>query len=258
MSFYEWKVEQRDYFYFNRVKKETQTLPHFHGAVELLFCIDGKQPVSISGKTYTLEKGDACFIDCYTVHALPSSEAQLYAIVGDVHFFQPVFSAFGDAIPPCLFRFEKTEFLSLLYTLYQQKKTSEDASTQRNHALVKLLLAELYESVPFAKRKENKQNELVAKILQYAAERYQGDLSLSTLAVQFGYSHTYLSRLLHRYLGVNWNLYVGNIRARAAHALLQNEKNTSVLDIALFCGFDSLNTFYRAYRRIYGNTPLKK
>ena len=23
------------------------------------------------------------------------------------------------------------------------------------------------------------------------------------------------------------------------------------------CGFDSLNTFYRAYRRIYGNTPLK-
>ncbi len=258
MSFYEWKVEQRDYFYFNRVKKENETPPHFHSAVELLFCIDGKQEVCISGKTYTLEKGDACFIDSYTVHSLQPSGATLYAIVGDVHFFQPAFSAFGDILPPCLFRFENVEFLSLLYTLYQQKKTTANAFAQRNHALVKLLLAELYESVTFVMRKENKQNDLVAKILQYATEHYADDLTLVTLSTRFGYSHTYLSRLLHRYLGVNWNIYVGNIRVRAAHNLLQNEQDISVLNVALCCGFESLNTFYRAYRRVYGKTPLEK
>ena len=258
MSFYEWKVEQRDYFYFNRVKKETDTPPHFHGAVELLFCVDGKQEVCIGGKTQSLEKGDACFIDSYTVHSLQPSGATLYAIVGDVHFFQPVFSAFDDAVPPCLFRFENVDFLSMLYAVYQNPKTNGAALSERNKGIVKLLLAQLSECVPFVKRKTDKQNDLVAKILQYAAENYRDNLSLPTISAKFGYSHTYLSRLLHRYLGVNWNIYVGNIRVRAAHTLLQNEKNASVLDIALFCGFDSLNTFYRAYRRIYGNTPLKK
>ena len=258
MSFYELKVEQRDYFYFNRVKKENETPPHFHGAVELLFCVDGKQEVCISGKTQSLEKGDACFIDSYTVHSLQPSGATLYAIVGDIHFFQPVFAAFGDTLPPCLFRFENAEFLSMLYAVYQSPKTSDAAISERNKGIVKLLLAQLSESVPFVKRKTDKQNDLVAKILQYAAENYAGDLTLITLSARFGYSHAYLSRLLHRYLGVNWNVYVGNIRVRAAHALLQSEQELSVLNAALCCGFESLNTFYRAYRRIYGNTPLKK
>ena len=47
------------------------------------------------------------------------------------------------------------------------------------------------------------------------------------------------------------------LRARAAHTLIESNKNSSVLDIALSCGFESLNTFYRAYRRVFGKTPLK-
>lgn len=258
MSFYELKVEQRNYFYFNRVKKENETPPHFHGAIELLFCVQGKQSVCIGGKTHVLERGDACFIDGYTVHSLQPSGAELYAIVGDTHFFQPVFSAFGDTVPPCLFRFENRELLSTLYALYQAPKTSNAAIDETNIAIVKLLLAQLRESVPFSKRKTDKQNDLVAKILQYANERYEEDLTLLTLSARFGYSHTYLSRLLHRYLGINWNVYVGNVRARAAHTLLQNDETCSVLNAAFMCGFDSLNTFYRAYRRVYGKTPLKK
>ncbi len=258
MSFYEHNAEQHDYFYFSHVNKENETPPHFHGAIEFLFCVNGKQSVSVGGETYTLEKGDACFVDGYVVHALKPSGAELYAIVGDAHFFQPVFSAFGNVVPPCRFRFENTDFLSALYAFYQQGKTNTAALSERNNALVKLLLSDLYENVPFVKRKENKQNELVANILQYAAENFTRDLSLPTLSVQFGYSHTYLSRMLHRYLDLNWNVYVGNIRARAAHKLLQTGDALSVLDAALVCGFDSLNTFYRAYRRVFGKTPLEK
>ena len=258
MSFYELHVEERNYFYFNHVKKETKTPPHFHGAVEFLFCVDGEQTLSIGGETHTLQKGEGCFVDSYVVHSLQPSGATLYAMVGDTHFFQPVFSAFGDTVPPCYFSFENEQFLSVLYALYQQKKEDAIADSERNKALVKLLLSELYCVVPFVKRKENKQNELVANVLQYASEHYTCDLSLPTIAAQMGYSHIYLSRLLHRYLTMNWNIYVGNLRARAAHEQLQANDGRSVLDVAFACGFDSLNTFYRAYRRMFGKTPHEK
>jgi AraC-like DNA-binding protein len=258
VSFYECNAEQHDYFYFNHVKKENETPPHFHGAIEFLFCVDGKQSVSVGGEVYTLKKGDACFIDEYVVHSLKPSGAELYAVVGDAHFFQPVFSTFGNVVPPCRFHFENTEFLSVLFAFYQHRTSNTAVLSERNNALVKLLLSELYESVPFVKRKENKQNELVASILQYAEENFTHDLSLPTLSAQFGYSRTYLSRMLHCYLDLNWSVYVGNIRARAAHRLSQTDSKLSVLDVALACGFDSLNTFYRAYRRIFGKTPLGK
>lgn len=258
MSFYESKAEQNDYFYFIYLKKESETPPHFHGAIEFLFCVEGAQSVSIGGNNYTLRKGDACFIDSYTVHSLTPSGATLYAIVGSASFFQPIFSAFHDSVPPCLFRFEDVGFLSLLYSLYQKPFSSAAADTQRNGALVKLLLAQLHECIPFTPRKENKQNDLVTNILQYGVDHFTEDLSLETIAKKFGYSHTHLSRILHRYLNMNWNIYVGNIRCHAAHTLLQSERDATIAEIAFRCGFESLNTFYRAYHRLFGELPVRK
>ena len=258
MSFYELNADERDYFYFNRVKKEQRTLPHFHSAIEMLFCVEGRQELCIGGELHTLQKGDACFIDSYIVHSLPPSKAELYVVLGDVHFFQSVFFAFENKRPPSAFCFKDQELLDSLYALHKRAKKLETGRIEASKAIVKLLIAEIAENVSFHLKNENKKNELVATILQYAAEHFAEDLSLGKLSALFGYSHDYLSRVLHRYLGVNWNRYIGDLRAKEAHAILHSETELSVLDAALHCGFESLNTFYRAYRRVYGKTPLKK
>ena len=223
----------------------------------MIFCAKGKQEVCVGGEKKILQEGEAYFCDSYTVHSLKHSGAEVYVILGDKQFFQPVFSAFGDKTPPTFFRFDDWDFLSVLLTFFKSDLKNEAGRAETNKAIVKLLLARLNETVPFIKRKEDKQSELVEKILRYAAEHFSSDLSLHTLALRFGYSRDHLSRVLHRYLGVNWNVYVGGVRARAAHALLNSEQNASVLEIALRCGFESSNTFYRAYRREFGKTPLE-
>ncbi|MBQ7343445.1 MAG: AraC family transcriptional regulator [Clostridia bacterium] len=258
MSFYESEVEGYGYLYFSHVKKDKETPPHFHSAIELLFCVDGEQDVSVGGEVYTLKKGDGCFVDSYVVHSLKPSGAEMYAVVGDVHFFSSVFSSFGNRVPLCIFKFESTELLETLYALYSKDRADKAGITEINEAIVKILLAELNESGLFTERTKDTQNELVARILQYANDNLRSDLSLSELSLKFGYSSTYLSRILHRYLGMNWNIYVGNLRARAVHAVLSSERDISVLDAALMCGFDSLNTFYRAYRRVFDKAPLEK
>lgn len=258
MSFYESEVEKKNYFYFNNTLKKQETPPHFHGAIELIFCVNGEQEVCICGEKKILKRGEGYFCDSYAVHSLKPSGAEVYVVLGDKQFFEPVFSAFGGKNPPTFFQFKDFEFLSVLYKLYQKKIQNEGGRVETNKAIVQLLLTRLNETFAFIYRKADKQNDLVAEILRYASEHYADDLSLRIISSRFGYSREYLSRILHRYLGMHWSIYVGGLRARAAHAILNNNPNISVLTVAMQCGFESANTFYRAYHREFGKAPLQK
>lgn len=177
MSFYELKVEGQDYLYFNHTIKDTETVPHFHSAIELLFCVGGAQDVRIGGEAYVLEDGCGCFIDSYTVHSLKPSGAELYAIAGDAHFFNRVFTSCDNVTPPRIFKFENLDFISFLYTIYNKNRINKASFGVTSRAIAEPLPAEMSESFRFVKRRKDKQNELVAGVLQYAAEHYRGDLS---------------------------------------------------------------------------------
>ena len=256
MSFYEITSENHNYFYFNKVKKTRETLAHFHSAVELLFCVDGSQEVCINGEKIVLSQGEACFVDSYIVHSVKNSGAYVFAIVGDMNFFQPLFSLFGGT-PPVVFRYENHDFLDVLLGFHHNNDQNGVARDETNEAIVKLVMSDVSRFVTFSKRKEYNQNELVAGVLRFAMDNYASDLSLENIAKRFGYSRDYISRVLHKYLGVNWNVYVATVRAKAVHNLLLANKNRTVLELAFACGFDSANTFYRAYKRVFGKTPVR-
>ena len=252
MSFYEISADERDFFYFNNVKKETETPPHFHGGMEMIFCVDGEQEIIISGKKYFLKSGNACFIDSYEVHSLKPSGAELFVLLGDSQYFKSFFAKCKNRIPPRIFEYYNYDFLNNLYSIYNLDWENFISVSETNSAIIKLILSDMLEIISFTERFENRQNELVAEILKYATENYSSDLSLTVISKIFGYSRDYLSRLLHRYLTVNWNTFIADLRIKEAHNLL-SKKEKNVAEIAFKCGFESLSTFYRAYKRVYGN-----
>ena len=81
--------------------------------------------------------------------------------------------------------------------------------------------------------------------------------NLLALSREFGYSREHLSRILGRYLSEGWNGYVNRLRARRAEEMLSERPGENVLKIAYECGFESPNTFYRAYRREFGKSPRR-
>ena len=259
MSFYETDSEIKGYFYTRKGGTPWYTPPHFHGSVELLFCMHGQQELTVGGEAHTLHMGDACLVDSYTVHSLKKSmDTNLYVFLGDKQYFEPIFNSFNNCIPPTFFRFENEPFLSFLHDLGQDKSQKGAGRYEMSEGICKLLIAEIAKTVPFEKRKTNRQNDLVSSVLHYAAEHLSDDLSLTTLAKAFGYSHEHFSRILHRHLGENWNRYVNRLRVRMAHDALIKNPTTSVLEIAMRCGFESPNTFYRAYRQEYNSPPRQQ
>ena len=104
---------------------------------------------------------------------------------------------------------------------------------------------------------ENKQNQLVKELFSYVHQNADKKLTLEAVAEKLGYSRGYLSGLFSACTGVRFTDYVNRLKILRAKELLDKNDGKRVLDIAFDCGFESANTFYRAYKKEFGKAPLE-
>jgi AraC family transcriptional regulator len=94
----------------------------------------------------------------------------------------------------------------------------------------------------------------VQPALAFAASHLDEDLSLRALAGQAGLSAFHLHRLFSAAARETPKQFALRLRLGRAAAMLLTTGD-SVLEVALSCGFQSHETFCRAFRRRFGTTP---
>src|SRR5215212_6492323 len=77
---------------------------------------------------------------------------------------------------------------------------------------------------------------------------------VSELAGEHGVTAEYLSRAFRDRYGERISDFIKAIQVRAAQRLLRNS-DLNTTRIAYVCGFGTRRTFFRAYRRITGESP---
>ncbi len=91
-------------------------------------------------------------------------------------------------------------------------------------------------------------------LLVHIQAHLEDDLSLAALSRKAGLSPFHLQRRFKAAIGETPKGYTGRLRLeRGAFRLLVHD--STVLDIALQCGFQSHETFLRAFRRRFGHAP---
>lgn len=96
---------------------------------------------------------------------------------------------------------------------------------------------------------------LAYKITQYIDEHYTDpNLCITELEEFFHCSSTTLRKSFKATIGVTVTNYIESKRMTLANELLIKNSDT-VSEIALKCGFSSANSFYKAYRRVFGYAP---
>lgn len=83
-------------------------------------------------------------------------------------------------------------------------------------------------------------------------------LSIRSLADELGLPEYRLRKLIHEELGFrNFNAFLHHYRLREAREMLSDpdQVRTPILTIALTVGYQSINTFNRAFRENFGETP---
>lgn len=80
--------------------------------------------------------------------------------------------------------------------------------------------------------------------------------ALDKMAAYVGYSEYYCSAKFHEYVGISFKEYVQKRRLSLAADELINT-DTRIIDIAIQFGFSSHEAFSRAFKRMYGYSPLE-
>ena len=256
--FYEQKAENKGNIFFKK-KTNIGANTHFHGAVEILFVKEGEFSVFVDGKEKIMHANDACFVDSFLLHRYEwGNKGVAYVILSETETFKDIFAVLGGK-PSTFFHFENFDLIHSLYELCQQTYKDEATRFMVFCGSLRILLSEVSQTTPFSIVEQSKDAILVSKVLKYAEENLTNDLSLQTIAKVFGYSYEHLSRVLHMHFSESWKAYVNRLRVKRVHSLLKQrgEDGPSVLQLALDCGFSSSSTFYRAYKKEFGEFPFK-
>lgn len=106
-------------------------------------------------------------------------------------------------------------------------------------------------------KKKRRNPELKTRIVGYIKENYANpDLGAWEIAEACGISEKYLYQFVKEQTGRTVGELLENIRMSECESLLM-ETDKSVTEICTMVGFHSTNTFYKAFKRVYGIAPGK-
>ncbi len=105
------------------------------------------------------------------------------------------------------------------------------------------------------KHKKSHNTRLYMQIVGYIKENFANpNLSAVMIADEFKVSEKYVSHFIKEQTGKSYMSYVEDLRLSTAQRLLL-DTNISVTDISTNVGFSNRNSFYKAFRRVYGVSP---
>jgi len=120
-------------------------------------------------------------------------------------------------------------------------------------------LRQRYENVCADKQQElsARDKDFLTRTINIIAEQIEtNSVNVDALASQMALSTTQFRYRLKAITGETPQGYITNIRMqKARHLLDNNSPQTTILDIALSCGYEDQGAFTRAFKRFYGITP---
>lgn len=145
-----------------------------------------------------------------------------------------------------------TEELSLRQeALLTRLKTLSDNTSQKEE--VKAFCSEALGLIEH--RNRTKASQHISRIQEYIHANYSNSsLSLYMASEQVGISPSYLSRLFKQEMGASFVDYINSFRVEKAKHLLESS-DIKIKDIAFQTGFNSMQNFFRIFKKHTGMSP---
>jgi len=254
---YDRNVDRTGDFYFarNQAGNGARVALHIHNSIELKFIVQGDYSATVEGEKMMCKRGDVIFVDSRKPHAYMSvGESVNYVLVIDYDMYKAIFSK-GKTMLTMVSLGEK--FKMVEEVLDEAFSEWKQMSYDKRKGFVFRVLGMLLQYNGATNEKQDEEN-LVSKIIEYIREHCHEEIKLETLAKTFGYSKNYFSNFFNKHFYMNLRECVNRFRIeRAMKFIEQNGKSMSLGTVAERCGFNSMNTFYRAYKRYASDITAK-
>ena len=239
-----WKLEMGEDFVFP---------PHLHESFEWITVTEGELCVTVEGTPYHIRCGEALLILPHQVHSFDSSLHNRHLLCIFSPTLVKTYARRVQGKIPRNNRFSPTPFY--IERLAAHARMHGEASEEEIKGVLYSLCGE-FDKVAEYDECVSGNDGLLAKIFHFVENNYEGVCTLEALAAHTSYHYVYLSRYFKGRVGLSFTEYVNRYRINEAGYLLKNSKET-VMAIALDCGFDSLRSFNRNFKRVTGMTPVE-
>jgi AraC-like DNA-binding protein len=256
-------VEIASLLHINASSSETPWMfsRHGHGDfLELSLITEGQAELEHGYTRYTLRPGDLIIKNAGVLHAeraLPGLRYEQYCLglsgVCDQGWNMMIPS---DACP-VLHTGKNFDYLyaSIRYLFELSSISHMQAKETMGHMaghILSVLRILIQDAAADAELKQH--SELVERVLRYIDQHFNEAISLDVVAKTFFISPSYLSHKFKEEVGVTVNQYILNRKMGEAQMRLAFQ-DTPIKEIAVDCGYSSLQYFYPVFKKAVGTTP---
>ena len=244
---------------------------HWHNAVEVIIPLHNGFTVSSGGVEYHLSEKEIIVIPPGELHSMPAQDGRRIifqcdnSVISEVPSLESILPVFSSAvhITPTLnkelYVLARKNILDI-YTEYYSKTPMADVRIYMNLLNILTAIREFQlnnadedDSANIENSDESRKFGLVTK---YINQNYMYELPLEKLASIAGYSKYHFSRIFKKYNKMSYIQYINSKRIKAAERLMADSA-LPITEVAMQCGFSSLTTFNRAFRKAKGCTPTE-
>lgn len=250
--------------YFIRDAKKAFHIPvHWHDELEIIYVKKGHLTICIQEEWFKGSAGQLFFVNPGELHFMESEDlsVEYYTILFPMEFI--AFSS-EDIIEQKKRRFPATIIKSgveeKVERLVEQLITTNDTKELGYEFHTRILLLQIMEQFLteqlFLSVSVGNSVTFQREIISYIKEHYDEKITLQMLAEEFHLSEKYISEYFKDHFAIGFMQYVGHLRmTKAKHLLLDTD--LSITEVALSCGFNSVNLFIRKFKELYQMTPLQ-
>lgn len=240
---------------------------HCHGTYELIYILQGEGKHVIEGVEYQLLPHTLFLMRPYEYHYVCPDRNRAYERV--VLYFDESALPLSTKESPLLRESGRQCFsigsignpirsafdaLKGIATLSQ----NGTACTPESEALLRATIAQimllLTQEEPRAPLTD--ESGVVHRVIDYLNNHLSEDISLEVISKEFFISKYHLCRIFHRQTGASIFNYFSTKRIALAQQMIAGGENAT--SVALRLGFRDYSTFYRAYRKQTGQSPVRK
>lgn len=243
-------ITSHDYHWDNRVRKNSYVL--------LQYTISGKGSFQTPDHTYPQQAGDLFLVQ------VPGDSQ--YSLPDDSEYWDVLYLEFSSECLPLLYHIHLScgpaFHLEASSTLPEQMKQLYADAISNQLASVfdnsKTAYAFLLDLADYALEHPALSSPRVTLAKNYLDSNYYNtDLNLDEVADAVGLSKYHLCREFNHLYGISPGKYLANLRLQKSCALLLQNRQHTIAEIASMVGFSNDNYFCKVFRKAFGTTPTQ-
>ena len=248
MAFYERRERPFDWFR----TEDLAFFPHTHGHGELILVGEGDITITVGEHARKLLPGQMAIVFPNAIHSYHTDHHSVCELlIFDTELAGEFAQQLARYQPHCPFLRAEDVHEDALRAMWALR---DGLTPPLLHGYLLVLLGRVLERMELQKKPAPLSEDLLQRLLIYLDEHFREPLNLDSIAAQLGVSRYQISRCFSQQIGCNFNSYLNALRTSCAAGLLRHG-GISIAEAGYASGFDSLSTFYRAFKQDRGISP---